>query len=130
MTLEIFSLYKHVLAKLFEYTMCLTCIYEYVYATIMNLKKWQSFAKSARVFEQGPWNFLDTVFLASMWKKRCKNKSAWCKQKPSSWAINSCSQNLRITPEKYFRFHWSCKQPRVEARNSMLICDIYFALFS
>ena len=39
MTLEIFSLYKHVLAKLFEYTICLTCIYEYVYATIMNLKK-------------------------------------------------------------------------------------------
>ena len=39
MSLKIFSLYKHVLAKLFEYTISLTCIYEYVYATTMNLKK-------------------------------------------------------------------------------------------
>ena len=31
---------------------------------------------------------------------------------------------------KYFQFHWNCKQPRVEARNSMSNCQIYFTLFS
>ena len=31
--------------------------------------------------------------------------------------------------ERYFRFHWNCKQLRVEARNSMPNCEIYFFNF-
>ena len=34
-------------------------------------------------------------------------------------AIKSQPHNLRLPLEKYFRFHWNCKQLRVEARNSM-----------
>ena len=36
---------------------------------------------------------------------------------------------LRIALGRYFRFHWNCKQLRVE-RSSMPNCEIYFLIFS
>ena len=36
---------------------------------------------------------------------------------------------LRTALERYFRFYWNCKQLRVEARNSMPNCEIYFPIF-
>ena len=45
-------------------------------------------------------------------------------------AINSWPPNLRTTLAKDLWFHWNCKQLRVEARNSMSNCEIYFAVFS
>ena len=50
--------------------------------------------------------------------------------KPCHQAINSRSRNLRMALEKYFRFHWNCKQLRVETRNSMSNCETYFPIFS
>ena len=38
--------------------------------------------------------------------------------------------NLRTALENPPRFHWNCKQIRVEARNSMSNCQIYFPLFA
>ena len=35
---------------------------------------------------------------------------------------------LRRTVEKYFQFHWNCKQLWVEARNSMPNFEIYFPI--
>ena len=52
------------------------------------------------------------------------------KWKPCNGAIKSRPRNLRMALEKYFRFHWNCKQLRVEARNSMSNCEIYFPIFS
>ena len=52
------------------------------------------------------------------------------KRKPCHGAINSRPRNLRTALEKYFRFHWNCKQLRVEARNSRSNCEIYFPIFS
>ena len=43
--------------------------------------------------------------------------------------INSRPRNLRAALEKYFRFKWICKQLRIEARNSMANCEIYFPIF-
>ena len=37
---------------------------------------------------------------------------------------------FRTALEKYFRLHWNCKQLRVEARNSMPNCQIYFSISS
>ena len=37
---------------------------------------------------------------------------------------------LRTALERYFRFYWNCKQLRVELRNSMPNCEIYFSIFS
>ena len=50
--------------------------------------------------------------------------------KPCHQAINSRSRNLRMALEKYFRFHWNCKQLRVETRSSMSNCETYFPIFS
>ena len=50
--------------------------------------------------------------------------------KPCHGAINSRPRNLRIALKKYFRFPWNCKQLRIEARNSMENCEIYFLIFS
>ena len=52
------------------------------------------------------------------------------KWKPCHGAINSRPRNLRTTLEKYFWFQWICKQLRIEARNSMANCEIYFPVFS
>ena len=52
------------------------------------------------------------------------------KWKPCHGAINSRPRNLRMTLEKYFWFHWICKQLRINARNSMVNCEIYFPIFS
>ena len=52
------------------------------------------------------------------------------KWRPCHGAINSRPRNLRTALEKYFRFQWNCKQPRIEARNSMANSDIYFPIFS
>ena len=37
---------------------------------------------------------------------------------------------LRTALERYFRFHWYCKQLQVEARNGMPNCEICFPIFS
>lgn len=44
--------------------------------------------------------------------------------------INSGSGNLRIAPERYFRFHSDCKQARLQVRDRMPSCEIYFQHFS
>ena len=49
--------------------------------------------------------------------------SLWNKWRPCHGAINSRPRNLRMALEKYFWFHWNCKQLRVEARNSMSNCE-------
>ena len=48
------------------------------------------------------------------------------KWKPCYGTINSRSRNIRTALEKYFRFHWSCKQLRIKERNSMANWEIYF----
>ena len=40
-------------------------------------------------------------------------------QKLCDRAIRCRSRNLRMAPDRYFRFHWNCKQPPLEARNSI-----------
>ena len=52
------------------------------------------------------------------------------KWKPRNEAINSRPHNLRTALEKYFRFHWNCKQLRIEARNNMEYFEICFPIFS
>ena len=52
------------------------------------------------------------------------------KWKPCYGAINSRPRNLRTALKKYFQFQWICKQLRIEARNSMANCEIYFPIFS
>ena len=52
------------------------------------------------------------------------------KWKPCQGAINSWPRNLRVTLDKYFGFQWNCKQLRIEVRNSMANCEIYFPIFS
>ena len=52
------------------------------------------------------------------------------KWKPCHGAINSRPRKLRTALEKYFLFHWNCKQLRIEARNSMVNSEIYFPIFS
>ena len=52
------------------------------------------------------------------------------KWKPFYGAINSWPYNLQTTLKKYFRFQWNCKQLRVEARNIMSHCEVYFPTFS
>ena len=45
------------------------------------------------------------------------------KWKPCHGVITSRQRNLRSALKKYFRFHWNCKQLRVETRNSMSNCE-------
>ena len=45
-----------------------------------------------------------------------------------SWTVGQVI--LRTALERYFRFHWNCKQLWVEARNSMPNYEIYFPIFS
>ena len=52
------------------------------------------------------------------------------KRKPCHGAINSWPLHIRTALKKYFQFHWNCEQLRVEARNSMSNCEIYFPIFS
>ena len=52
------------------------------------------------------------------------------KWNPCHGSTNSWPRNLRAALQKYFRFHWNCKLLRVEAKNIMLNCEIYFSLFS
>ena len=40
----------------------------------------------------------------------------------AAWSQNGAGKTLR--------FQWDCKQPRIEARNSMANSDIYFPIFS
>ena len=56
--------------------------------------------------------------------------SLWSKWKPCHRTLNSWPRNLRTALEKYFRFHWNCKELWVEVRNSMSNCQIYFPIFS
>ena len=51
------------------------------------------------------------------------------KWKPCQGATNSRPRNLRTALEKYFRFQWNYKQLRIEARNRMANCEIYFQVF-
>ena len=51
------------------------------------------------------------------------------KWKPCHGAINSQPRYLRTTLEKYFRFKRNFEQLRIEARNSMTNCEIYFPIF-
>ena len=52
------------------------------------------------------------------------------KWKPCNGAIKIWPHNLRTALEKYFQFHWNCKQLRIEATNSVANWDIYFPIFS
>ena len=52
------------------------------------------------------------------------------KWNPCHGSTNSWPRNLRTALQKYFRFHWNCKLLRVEAKNIMLNCEIYFPFFS
>ena len=52
------------------------------------------------------------------------------KWKPCHGAIKFRPRNLRTALEKNFRFQWNCKQLRIETRNGMANCEIYFRIFS
>ena len=64
------------------------------------------------------------------WGISCIYLSLWNKWETCHRAINSQLINLKTTLEKYFWFHWNCKQLRVAASNSMSNFVIYFPLFS
>ena len=52
------------------------------------------------------------------------------KWEPCHGLINSWPCNIQTRLKKHFRFNWNFKQLRVEARNSMSNCEIYFPIFS
>ena len=52
------------------------------------------------------------------------------KWKPYHGAIRKYPLSLRMALENYFRFHLNYKRLRVEVRNSMPNCEIYFSIFS
>ena len=64
------------------------------------------------------------------WGTSCIYLSLSNKWKSCHGAVNSRPCNLRKALEKYFRVHWNYKQLRVEERNSMPNCEVYFPLFS
>ena len=50
-----------------------------------------------------------------------------CLSLSNKWMIQN--GNLRTTLEKYCRFHWICKELRVEARKSISNCEIFSSYF-
>ena len=53
------------------------------------------------------------------------SRHKWCHK-----TINNRSPNLRISSDRYFQFHWICKQQWVEVKNSVPNWEVYFPLFS
>lgn len=53
------------------------------------------------------------------------SRHKWCHK-----TINNRSPNLRISSDRYFQFHWICKQQWVEVKNSVPNWEVYFPLLS
>ena len=123
MFLGIFNQDWHVLVTLLEkWTMNFPRIY------------WQTVKSQKRtIFYQIAYAFLRRIFkislkwflLVFMLKQKCELNFLLRKQKPCQGTINSRLRNVRMVPKMCFQFHWNCKQPRLEAMNSMLNC--YFS---
>ena len=58
------------------------------------------------------------LVLTYVLKERCEHISL-SKQKTRHGYINSCSRYLRMALKWYLWFQWNCKQPQVDAWNSM-----------
>ena len=96
---------------------------------IKNLLSWQNILSNRQIAAdiEEKWANQGEVLRRGISPIYLSSSNKW---KPCHGAINSRPSNLRTALKKYFRFQWSCKQLRMEARKSMVNSDIYFAIFS
>ena len=96
---------------------------------IKNLLSWQNILsnrKSAADIEE-KWDNQGEVLRRGISPNYPSSSGKW---KPCHGAISSRPHNLITALEKYFRFHWNCKQLRIEAKNSIANSDTYFPILS
>ena len=96
---------------------------------IKNLLSWQNILSNRQIAAdiEEKWANQGEVLRRGISPIYLSSSNKW---KPCHGAINSWPRNLRTALEKYFQFQWICKQLRIEARNSMANCEIYFPIFS
>lgn len=59
-------------------------------------------------------------------KKSVEHTPSFSRHKWCHKTNNNRSPNLRISSDRYFQFHWICKQQWVEVRNSVPNWEVYF----
>ena len=102
---------------------------EETYFRIKKLLSWQNFLSKRQIQEdiEKKWPNQKEVLRRGISPIDYSSSRKW---KPCHGAINSRPRNVRTALEKYFPFHWNCKQLQIEARNSMVNSEIYFPNFS
>ena len=96
---------------------------------IKNVLSWQNILSNRQIAAdiEGKWTNQGEVLCGGISRiyLSLANKSKSC-----HGAITCQPGNLRTALEKYFRFQSNCKQLRIEARDRMANCEIYFPIFS
>ena len=98
---------------------------------IKNLLSWQNILSNRQVAAniEEKWANKGEVLRRGISPMYLSQSSKW---KPCHGPINSRPRNPRTAREKYFRFQWSCKQVRIEARRGTVwqILRFCFPIFS